>query len=570
METSNLYNLDKSNSTLRNNILLPLFLVLAIAGTVNNIIFINIIQSVLSDAGINASLSSNILRHFIIIGTGVTLAGIAIILFVSLYLSERITKPITNLTHSMIGIAKGRWNTRATADSNDEIGQLTQGFNFMASHVESTLQKLEAAKIYTDNILISVPSILIVLNSNSDILSTNLAYDKLHEQFPSLSPNLFIQHVESEISNYLETGETLRREIELSPEHTDASLIFSAIISGIGDYYPEYDEKAPRVLLTITDITERRKMKELVLQSRQDWEDTFNMIPDAITIHDRDYNIIQANRAAKEMLNLPVLDVLKSNKCFSYYHGTDCAPEGCPSCNCYSSGKSVTFEVFESHLNKYIEIRSIPRFNNMDSVIGLIHIARDITSRKKIEDEINLLLLAVTDAKVEWEVTFNSTSEHIVLINKNLEVTRCNQSFADFVRKPINDITGMKCYELFRCAGDQIETCQKCSDDAKVHPGKKEMLTEDGRWLYVSHHPITDDTLKSLYTVVVTTDITDLHSAQDKLIKSDVELKNKVNDLEKFYEMAIGRELKMKELKKEIKKLNAKLLQAEESTLVKN
>jgi PAS domain S-box-containing protein len=570
MDTNYAYTVVKPKSTLKINIFLPFFLVLAIAWALNNIIFITIIQSVLSDANINTGLSRNMLRYFIIAGIGITLAGIAIIAFVSLYLSERITKPITDLTHSMTGIAKGRWNTRATAESNDEIGQLTQGFNFMASHVESTLQKYEAAKEYTDNILISVPSILIVLNSNSEILSTNLAYDNLHDQFPSLSPNLFIQQMGSEISNYLETGEKSGREIELSPEDTDAILIFSVTITGIGDHHSEPDEKTPRMLLTISDITARRKMKELVFQSRQDWEDTFNMIPDAITIHDRDYNIIQANKAAKEMLNLPVLDVLKNNKCFSYYHGLDYSPKECPSCNCYGSGKAATFEVFEPHLKKYIEVRSIPRLDNTGNVIGLIHITRDISARKKIEDEINLLLRAVTNAKVEWEVTFNSTSEHIVLINNQLEVTRFNQSFKEFVKKPMNDITGMKCYELFNCADDQVEICQKCTEDTSVYPGKIEIQTEDGRWLYVSHQPIRDVILKSLYMVVVATDITDLHSAQEKLKKSDVELKKKVDELEKFYDMVIGREIKMKELKKELKKLNAKLLQTEESSLVKN
>jgi PAS domain S-box-containing protein len=39
--------------------------------------------------------------------------------------------------------------------------------------------------------------------------------------------------------------------------------------------------------------------------------------------------------------------------------------------------------------------------------------------------------------------------------------------------------------------------------------------------------------------------------------KMEKELKERVEDLEKFYEMSIGREVKMKELKKEIKRLKA-------------
>jgi hypothetical protein len=42
--------------------------------------------------------------------------------------------------------------------------------------------------------------------------------------------------------------------------------------------------------------------------------------------------------------------------------------------------------------------------------------------------------------------------------------------------------------------------------------------------------------------------------------KAREEIENKVFELERFYEMSVGRELKMKELKKEIKRLNTELL----------
>jgi len=46
---------------------------------------------------------------------------------------------------------------------------------------------------------------------------------------------------------------------------------------------------------------------------------------------------------------------------------------------------------------------------------------------------------------------------------------------------------------------------------------------------------------------------------QDEMYKSQVELRKKVKELEDFYNMAVGRELRMKELKKEIVKLKADL-----------
>lgn len=43
------------------------------------------------------------------------------------------------------------------------------------------------------------------------------------------------------------------------------------------------------------------------LHTYRDWEDILDNITDMITIHDRNYNIIHANKAAEKLLKLPLL-----------------------------------------------------------------------------------------------------------------------------------------------------------------------------------------------------------------------------------------------------------------------
>jgi PAS domain-containing protein len=121
--------------------------------------------------------------------------------------------------------------------------------------------------------------------------------------------------------------------------------------------------------------------------SSEDWEHIFNSMTDMVTIHDDDWNIICANKAAQKILGLPAISGPKT-KCFKYYHGAECPPEGCPSCQTYKTGKTAAFEAYEPHLKMFIEIRAIPRLDGQGNVIGLIHIVRDITERKKQEEEI--------------------------------------------------------------------------------------------------------------------------------------------------------------------------------------
>jgi len=151
---------------------------------------------------------------------------------------------------------------------------------------------------------------------------------------------------------------------------------------------------------------EHHKTDELVFQSVHNWEDTFNNITDMITIHDRNFNIIHANKAAEKMLGLP-LTKTKLAKCYKHYHGEDVPPEGCPSCKCIQTGKPVAFEKFEAHLNRFLEIRAMPQFDDKNELIGVIHIVRDITERKQMEDQITLLKKHLLTGKLDNEAAFS-------------------------------------------------------------------------------------------------------------------------------------------------------------------
>jgi PAS domain S-box-containing protein len=84
-------------------------------------------------------------------------------------------------------------------------------------------------------------------------------------------------------------------------------------------------------------------------------------------------------------------------------------------------------------------------------------------------------------------------------------------------------------------------------------------IKKDGALIYVE---ITSHTLTFAgrpCEIVLANDITDRKRAEDALIRSEKELKKRVKELEEFYNMAVGRELRMKQLKEENDKLKQKL-----------
>lgn len=164
----------------------------------------------------------------------------------------------------------------------------------------------------------------------------------------------------------------------------------------------------------VRDITKRRHIEDQLSHSLNDWKTTFDNITDMITIHDKDFNIIQANKAAEKMLNLPPIEKSKEvHKCFKHYHETKCPPDGCPSCSCLKTGKTAVFEMYEPHLKIFIEIRAMPRFDENNKVSGLIHIVRDITARKQLEEELNKY-------KLELELLVTERTAELIESNRTL------------------------------------------------------------------------------------------------------------------------------------------------------
>ena len=134
----------------------------------------------------------------------------------------------------------------------------------------------------------------------------------------------------------------------------------------------------------LEDITARVEMEERVSQAEQDWEITINQLTDMVTIHDTDFNIVRANKAAGKILGLPVLGKSVA-KCYKYFHGSKCPPGDCPSCACLETGEPRVSEIYEPHLNRFLEISAVPRYDGQNKITGLIHIARDVTEKKRLE-----------------------------------------------------------------------------------------------------------------------------------------------------------------------------------------
>jgi PAS domain S-box-containing protein len=157
-------------------------------------------------------------------------------------------------------------------------------------------------------------------------------------------------------------------------------------------------------------VYQQKELEDQLFQAKNDWEETFNSITDIITIHDRDFNIIRANSEAKKILGISFIKNISGVKCYSCYHGTDSAPEECPSCESLRTGRPAVYERYEPFLRKFIEIRTMPRLDKDGKVTGLIHIVRDITDKRELQQ-------SVAESEKRFRTLFNQASDCILLLD---------------------------------------------------------------------------------------------------------------------------------------------------------
>jgi PAS domain S-box-containing protein len=148
-----------------------------------------------------------------------------------------------------------------------------------------------------------------------------------------------------------------------------------------------FDWGKDRVLqATVRDITERKRLEELLLEEKNQWKATFDSIPDLLAIIDSRHRVVQVNKAMADKLAVSP-DAARGIFCYPAVHGTTAPPEYCPHNLLLKDKKTHTTDEFLPLLNGYYSITTSPLFNPDGSIFGSVHLAHDITERKRHEEE---------------------------------------------------------------------------------------------------------------------------------------------------------------------------------------
>jgi PAS domain S-box-containing protein len=147
----------------------------------------------------------------------------------------------------------------------------------------------------------------------------------------------------------------------------------------------------------MVDITDRKRDEKIIVEAREMWERTFDAVPDLIAIMDNSFNVVQVNKSMAANLGLTP-DECVGQVCYTVVHGTDSPPSYCPHFQTMKDHQEHQAEVSEEHLGGDFFVTTSPIFDQEGQMTGSVHVARDISERKKAEEEREKLILELREA----------------------------------------------------------------------------------------------------------------------------------------------------------------------------
>ena len=104
------------------------------------------------------------------------------------------------------------------------------------------------------------------------------------------------------------------------------------------------------------------------------------------------FRSVHVNKAARERMDICETGAGSLvGPCFQHLHGVSHPPEGCPHSLLLQDHQPHEAEVFIPKLNCYLHVTVNPTFDADGNLVGAVHVARDVTKRREMEDKLRYL-----------------------------------------------------------------------------------------------------------------------------------------------------------------------------------
>ena len=284
------------------------------------------------------------------------------------------------------------------------------------------------------------------------------------------------------------------------------------------------------------DITPQVEHREKLRRLAEEWQSTFDSIEDAVILLDNRHRIIRANRAFSVFFNFSPEEAV-GRYCHDIIHGKDRPHHLCPHARTMNERTTVSEELFEPRLDRYIEATTSPILDQNGTCVGSVHIIKDIHERKVAERERENLLRQVENQRHLLQHTLEQLPSGVVVRDPDGNLLMANSEIIRIfgpLPENISDFDTLNCFQTDgrRYTGNDWPMSRTVitgetvvGEEIKIVRDREEPMTVLG-----ATAPVRNDANDIIANVGVFSDITKRKQAEELLKNLTGELENRIRE----------------------------------------
>lgn len=413
---------------------------------------------------------------------------------------------------------------KAICTSNESIQ------NRKDSIIEEELQKSRGALVQiTDNI----PVFISLVNKDLEYIFVNREYENffginkskiIGKKVKEIIGNEAFERAYPKIIKALE-GQSHTFENNLTNKKGEDRIIQTT-------YTPFFQNNIiDGLIILVLDITEQKRVEEKLIDSATRWQTTFDAVNDAVCILDTDQHILHCNKAMSDLFPENGKDLVGKH-CWEVVHGTKEPHHECP---LKKMRRSLQRESLELKIaDRWFDITVDPLFGADMNLTGAIHIVRDITERKQIDEVLQkseLKYRIVADNTSDWEFWVSNEGEFLYTSPSCLQLTGYESS--NFINDPMFELKIVHPEDL-----DKLKNHTKNVHLEKVISGLDYRIilpNGDIKWISQKCQPVFGSNNEYLGIRGSNRDITGKKLAEIEIEESNKKLKELNSSKDKFF-----------------------------------
>ncbi len=342
-----------------------------------------------------------------------TIFMVVVVIFIAIWMASLFTGSITRMINGISRFRSGERQFRFNAPVKDEMGALADSFDDMA-----------------DSLVESVTSPMVITDLEQNILYMNEQWLELVgktlsevEGKPYCDHCVFSDCMCASSLEALVSGE--ESEVFYYPPSNKYYKAF-------GSHFKNKEGESIGFIITINDVTDMALAQKKTEEQRAILDTVVMSSPDVIWYKDKNGNYLIVNprfaamlgRSPEEIKGSTVQQLFNREQAFRFSQSDERALKT------KSSWKDESKITFADGHSEILDIVRTPLFTSDGDLIGILGVARDVSSRVKVENELRETQLQLEQAVLAANLANESKSEFLARMSHE-------------IRTPMNAIIGM-------------------------------------------------------------------------------------------------------------------------------